>query len=132
MRTNGNYPHRKRPEFITWLTPGMHVKRWILLTAFGVTLFGLGVGYFLRELYIVVDFPGEAYWLTLQFIPRTARGILFILLAVGTIAIGVWGLSRSLVSATLAGREERLVDVVYEHRRGRRSEERRVGKECRL
>ncbi len=120
MRRNGPVSPRRSAGFITWLYPNMHIKRWLLLLIFGVVLFGLGVGYFLREIYIEYKFPEEVYWLTLQFIPRTQRGILFVILAVGAITLGIWGLSRSLLAAFREGRDERLVDVVYQHRYGRR------------
>lgn len=111
---------RRGLGFVTWFLPGMHVKRWLLLITFGIILFGLGVGYFLRELYVTYTFPEPVYYLTLQFIPRAGRGILFVFLALGALILGVWGLNRSLLSAFLSGRKDRLVDVVYQHRYGSR------------
>ncbi len=117
-------PRPKRTSLLTWLQPGMHVKRWLLLLAFGVALFGLGLAYFLREAYISVTFPESVYYLTLQFIPRAVRGVLFVILATVAIALGVWGLADSLVKATRAGREgSRLVDEIVKYRyanRGRK------------
>lgn len=107
-------------SFLTWLRPGMNVKRWLLLMTFGVVLFGLGVGYFLREVYDVVTFPQPVYYLTLQFIPRVWRGLLFVGLSLGSIAVGFWGFYHSLISALLKGKEERVVDLVYQHRYGPR------------
>lgn len=99
----------------------MNIKRWLLLMTFGVVLFGLGVGYFLREIYIDYRFPEEAYWFTLQFIPRTHRGIIFVCLALGLIVVGIWGLSRSLISVYREERDDRrFVDAVYQHRYRRR------------
>ncbi|MBI2886676.1 MAG: YvcK family protein [Chloroflexi bacterium] len=115
----GNGGRRNR-SFLAWLLPGMHVKRWLALLIFGVAVFGLGVGYFLRELYISYTFPEPVYYLTLQFIPRAGRGILFVIIAIAAIAFGVWGLNRSLLSAFLRDGKDRLVDVVYQHRYGRR------------
>ena len=120
MKSRGRAGHNRNLGFLTWLYPGMHVERWLLLMIFGVALFGLGVGYFLRELYITYTFPQLVYYLTLQFIPRIGRGILFIVLSTGAIGIGVWGFNRSLLSAFLTGSADRLVDIVYQHRYGRR------------
>jgi uncharacterized cofD-like protein len=94
----------------------MHVKRWLLLMMFGVALFGLGVGYFLREIYVSFVFPEPVYYLTLQFVPRSTRGVLFVIFAVGAIVVGVWGLNRSLLSAFRGNRTEPLVQLVYQHR----------------
>lgn len=40
----------------------------------------LGIAYLLQEIYQTYQFPPVAYWLTLQFMPQTWRGILFLLI----------------------------------------------------
>src|SRR3972149_4879807 len=65
-------------DFLKWLYPGMHVKRWFLLLLVGITFFSLGIGYFLVQLYREQPFPEAVAIVTLQFIPRVARGILFV------------------------------------------------------
>src|SRR5438105_3036219 len=114
MKINGRSGSQRR--FMTWLKPGMNVKRWLLLMTFGVVLFGLGVGYFLREVYDNITFPLFVYYMTLQFIPRIWRGLLFVGLSLGSIAIGVLGFNNSLLAAVRKGNEESLVDLVYQHR----------------
>ncbi len=120
MKAKVRTGNQRNLSFLAWLYPGMHVKRWLLLMAFGVALFGLGVGYFLREIYVNYTFPELVYYVTLQFIPRVWRGLLFVVLSLGAIAIGVWGFNKSLLSAFRTGRDDRLVDIVYQHRYGRR------------
>lgn len=58
-------------------------KIFVLVVIAGVAV-ALGIAYLLREVYQTVTFPSEAYWLTLQFIPRAWRGLLFVV--VGTSA----------------------------------------------
>ena len=121
---NGGY-RRRNPDFLTWLYPGMHVKRWLLLLMFGVALFGLGVAYFLRDIYVFYTFPEPVYYITLQFLPRTIRGVLFIIVAASAIGFGVAGLNRSLLSAMRNGNGNNqsgrpLVSLVYKHRYGNR------------
>ncbi len=51
----------------------------------GVAIMGLGFGYVLREVYVSYTFPDWVYYMTLQFVPRLARGALFIAVAVSLI-----------------------------------------------
>src|SRR5687767_11560062 len=121
MKVNMRSGSQRTQSFLTWLRPGMNVKRWLLLIGFGVMLFGLGVGYFLRELYGNYVFPDFVYYLTLQFIPRVGRGILFVVLSVGSIAVGIWGFNRALLSPFRKDRgDTALVDIMYRHRYGDR------------
>ena len=100
-----------------WLLPGMHIKRWLLLLVLGVAIMGLGIAYFLREVYVSYTFPGIFYYLTLQFFPRWVRGMLFVSVAGSLIALAVWHLNQSLLSAVmLPGRTVRMVDLVYNAR----------------
>ena len=109
------------PSLVKWLYFGMHIKRWLLLLLFGVVIMGLGFGYFLREVYASYTFPDEAYYVTLQFLPRYVRGGMFVGLSVGVILFAVWQLNRSLLSAFVRpGRDESLVNIIYNHRYLRR------------
>src|SRR3990170_2235785 len=109
------------PSLVKWVYFGMHIKRWLLLVLIGVAIMGLGFGYFLREIYQSYTFPDWAYYITLQFWPRYARGAIFVGLSAGLIIFGVWRLNRSLLSAFLRpGRDESLVNIIYNHRTLRR------------
>lgn len=108
-----------RPDrsLLKWLYPGMHVKRWLALLLLGVAIMGLGIAYLLREVYVTYTFPGVFYYLTLQFFPRWARGLLFVGMSLSMIMLAVWHLNRSLLSAVmLPGRTGRMVDIVYNAR----------------
>lgn len=100
-----------------WLYPGMHVKRWLALLLFGVCLMGLGIAYVLREAYLQYTLPGIFYYLTLQFIARWARGVLFIVLSLTTVAIAVWKLNESLLYAFIRrDRDGNMVEAIYNKR----------------
>ena len=78
----------------------MHIKRWLLLLLFGVCLMGLGIAYVLREAYLQRStLPGVFYYLTLQFIPRWGRGVLFMGSRSPPLAIAIWKLNESLLYA---------------------------------
>jgi uncharacterized cofD-like protein len=100
-----------------WLYPGMHIKRWLILLAFGVALMGLGIAYVLREAYLSYTFPGVFYYFTLQFIPRWARGVLFMGLSVTTVTVAVWKLNQSLLYAFVRpDRDGSMADEIYRRR----------------
>ncbi len=100
---------------LRWLYPGMHVKRWLLLMVFGITVTGLGVAYLLREIYVSWTFPPVFYYLTLQFIGREWRGLLFGLLGLGAISVAIYQLNRSLLAAFLHPGQHDVAEVVYQH-----------------
>jgi len=111
----------KDASFIKWFYFGMHIKRWLLLLLAGVAIMGLGFGYFLREVYVQYTFPAFVYYMTLQFLPRWSRGVLFVSASLGLISFAVWKLNSSLLSAFIKPeRSESIVDIIYNHRYLRR------------
>ena len=93
----------------------MHVKRWLLLLLAGTSIVGLGVAYLLRDIYVSWTFPPVFYYLTLQFIPRALRGLLFGLLGFGAIAVAIYQLNHSLLSAFVRPGQEDVAETVYRH-----------------
>jgi uncharacterized cofD-like protein len=103
-------------SYLKWLYPGMHVKRWLVLLLFGITFIALGVAYFLTNLYREQPFPAWTYYVTLQFIPRAVRGMIFVVVGVGTIGTALVQLNRSLLSPFRTSGQRDLVDLIYAHR----------------
>jgi len=94
----------------------MHVKRWLGLMVLGVAIMGLGISYLLREAYLTYTFPGVAYYLTLQFIPRYLRGILFVGMSGWLLLTAVWNLNRALLAPFLdSNHGDRIADRIYNH-----------------
>ena len=107
----------KQGNFIKWFYFGMHIKRWLLLLLVGVAVMGLVFSYLLREAYVSYTFPSQAYYVTLQFLPRWLRGLMFIGGSLGIILLAVWKLNSSLLSAFVRpGRDESLVNILYNYR----------------
>jgi uncharacterized cofD-like protein len=110
-----------REHFAKWFYFGLHIKRWLLLLLAGVVIMGLGFAYLLREVYATYTFPDEAYYATLQFIPRWLRGVIFVAVASGITVFGAWRLNRSIAEAVLPeDTRQQLVDRIYQHRTQRR------------
>jgi uncharacterized cofD-like protein len=102
-----------------WLEPGMGVKRWLLLMVLAVAIMGLGIAYLLREVYTTATLPGYFYYITLQFIPRYLRGLLFMCVSVGLFMLAVYRLSHGLVIAVDRTRPGvPLAERIYQHRFG--------------
>lgn len=107
----------RQSNFIKWFYFGMHIKRWLLLLLVGVAVMGLGLSYLLREAYVSYTFPDFAYYLTLQFLPRWFRGVLFICGSVGISLFAIWKLNQSLLSAFIRpGTDESIVNILYNYR----------------
>ncbi len=98
-----------------WLYLGLGIKRWLVLLLLGVTLLGLGLAYVLVTIYRESPLPDVFYYLTLQFVDRTVRGVLFGALGIGLVAISVLKLSESLLSA-FVDPDTNIVDKLYRKR----------------
>jgi uncharacterized cofD-like protein len=106
-----------RSNISKWLYFGLEIKRWLLVLLVGVVIMALGFAYLLREVYVSYTFPAWVGTLTLQFVPRWVRGLLFIATASGITVYGSWRLNRSIVSAVLpVERQAQLVDQIYNQR----------------
>jgi len=110
----------KSEASLKWLYPGLGVKRWLVLLLFSITLISLGFGYLLRDIYAVWEFPHAFYYLTLQFIPRWGRALLFGTVGITGVAIAVIQLSRSLLMPFLRPGRPSVVDTLYQHRQRER------------
>ncbi len=103
-------------QLLHWLRPGMHVKRWLALLVLGVAIMGLGIAYLLREAYLTYTFPGAAYYLTLQFIPRYVRGFMFVVISGWLLLSALWNLNRSLLAPFIEGnRGDPIAVRIYNH-----------------
>jgi uncharacterized cofD-like protein len=80
-----------------WLYIGLGIKRWLVLLLLGITVIALGIAYILIDVYREVRVPEIFYYLTLQFIDRTVRGILFGVAGIAMIIIAISKLSSSLL-----------------------------------
>lgn len=103
-----------------WLYLGLGVKRWLVLLFLGITLLSLGAAYVLVTIYRDQSFPEFFYYLTLQFLPRPLRAVLFGTSGAALIIFSVWKLNQSLISG-LAPRQTNLVDVLYRRRHRQRA-----------
>lgn len=65
----------------------------LALTFVGIVLLSLGVAYFFIFIYRTATLPPIFSFITLQFMPLWARGLVFAVLGLMTLAVGIWQLS---------------------------------------
>ncbi len=125
FRRHGARPRfiwREHSRFFRWFVPGIGVKRWFLVLLAGITLIGTGLAIFLLDVYRTAP---DTWWLpiisfiSLRFLTRPLRILVFVGIGFGLIGLGIWRLNRSLLVPFLRP-GQRLVDQVADYRRRER------------
>jgi len=104
-----------------WLTPGIGVKRWLLLVFAGELGLALAGALVFRQIYLDVEPTGPLetlLWLiSLQFLPGPARAVIFAVIGLGLFGLGSVRLVRALTSPLRGGEQNQpLVEVIYQKR----------------
>ena len=88
-------------RFLRWFTPGLGVKRWLLVALTGMTLLGVGLAILLLDLYRTESTNQTLLALlsyaSLRFMPRWARTVVFGSIGLGLIGFGIWEMNRALM-----------------------------------
>lgn len=109
-------------QWFKWLSPGLFVKRWLLISAGGVLLTGLGLAIWskLTPVFYITRFINNALNLVTDLVPNYISGPIVFL--AGLLLI-LWGQTRTLGAITdvlMPEGDEELVDMLITHRRLRR------------
>ena len=110
---------RPSSQLVRWFTPGLNIKRWLLLLFASIVMISLAVGYALKDAYQSFTFPSFAGPLTLQFLPRSVRALLFAVIGIGILVLSFYKLGQSLLGPFLLARnngERGLIEQLYAHR----------------
>ena len=107
---------------LRWLTPGLGVKRWLFLILLGTSLIGVGVAIFALDFYRTAPdtwwLPALS-WISLRFLDRTLRAIIFGGLGIGLVITGVLRLNRSLLAPYMRPGSPVVDTLAVYRRRGR-------------
>jgi uncharacterized cofD-like protein len=104
-------------RWLRWLTPGLEIKRWLLLLMLAELVLVLGVAYALKELYATFTLPHQFFFITLQFLPHWLRAIIFGTLGVGLLIFSYLKLTQSVLGPFLPGNSSgSLVEVIHSFR----------------
>jgi uncharacterized cofD-like protein len=119
-------PNKRLPDKLSqvfvWFTPGLGVKRWLVIILLGTTLIGVGLGVLILDFYRNAP---QTWWLpiisavSLRFLPRLVRVLIFGGLGFGLVSLGIWELNRSIISPFVRP-GHRVGDTLRTHRQRER------------
>jgi 2-phospho-L-lactate transferase CofD len=104
---------------VKWMSPGLLVKRWMLMSASGVLLVSLGFAIWVKltPVYYLSQLAKEVLELGTRYVPNYISGPI----VVGSgLMLVFWGQKRtfgSITAALVPDRDEGLVDMLITHRR---------------
>ncbi|HEY9768422.1 MAG TPA: gluconeogenesis factor YvcK family protein [Coleofasciculaceae cyanobacterium] len=112
-----NLGHRTR--LFKWLSPGLFIKRWLLLSASGFVLAAIGTAIWskLTPIYRLLSFTSEFLEFLTTVVPSYVSGPIVL---IAGIFLVFWGQSRTMGSITdVLGvdKDKRLVDMLLDRRR---------------
>jgi len=119
---NKKFDKRLISQLCHWLSPGIGIKRWLLVTLIGVTMIGIGLAIWVLDVYR--NSP-ETWWLpflsaaSLRYLVRPLRVLVFGCIGLGLIFIGIWGINHSLMRPYIKTGIH-IVDTLANHRRRER------------
>ena len=104
-----------------WLTPGIGIKRWLLVVFVGLLLLAVAFAHFLRQITRDLEPTGLAGTLidvlTLQFLPFALRGLIAGSIGVVLVVFGAWRAIHVLTDPLRApDPEQPLVELIYQKR----------------
>ncbi|MEO5940130.1 MAG: gluconeogenesis factor YvcK family protein [Candidatus Limnocylindrales bacterium] len=104
-----------------WLTPGIGVKRWLLLAFVGLLILTLGIAHVIRQATRDLEPGGIAGVIldaiTLQFLPYPVRGLLVGIVGLVLLGFGALRTIRALTAPFLPTRGGgRLVELIYQRK----------------
>src|ERR1700674_3387376 len=108
---------RSTTRWLRWLTPGLEIKRWLLLLMFSELVLVLGFAYGLKALYKTAELPSQFYYITLQFWPYPVRAFIFGVLGIGLLIFSYVKLTQSVLGPFLPGSSSSsMVEVIHAFR----------------
>ena len=113
-------PQRGGSQLRRWLTPGIGVKRWLLVLFAGLLLLALGVAHLIRQATRDLQPGGLTQVLldtvTLQFLPYPLRGLVVGSVGLLLIVVGAIGAARALTDPFRTAEGGPLVELIYQKR----------------
>src|SRR3989441_3468715 len=104
-------------RWLRWLTPGLQIKRWLLLLMLAELVLVLGVAYALKEIYQTATLPHGFYYITLQFLPYWARAVIFGFIGVFLLIFSYLKLTQSVLGPFLPGNSTgSIVEMIHAFR----------------
>jgi uncharacterized cofD-like protein len=107
----------KRPiDFVRWFMPGLGVKRWLLVAAFGALLIVNGVSRWMTDEGAHIGINELVDWMVGDFFSPAYLSYAFVIAGVLLVALGSWRWLNSIVTAVRPYGSERMIDALLETR----------------
>jgi uncharacterized cofD-like protein len=102
----------KRIQALTkWLTPGIGIKRWLMLILVGILALALGITY------LILRAMGVLAASNFTALQEAAMLAALLFLSLDIVGVGIFKLSRNIVAPYRKHQHGRIIDVVYGHSR---------------
>jgi uncharacterized cofD-like protein len=111
---------QKLRVYLKWLSPGLHIKRWLFLLMAGITLLSIGIAQIIVELYRYQELPNTLALLTLRSVPIIPRLLIAAIVGGGLIIWGLYELNRTLLVPFRRNQHQPFADVFYAHQQRRK------------
>jgi uncharacterized cofD-like protein len=106
-------------QWFKWLSPGLLVKRWLLLSATGVLLTCLGIAIWIKltPIFYLIQLIQDLFEHLTSVIPSYISGPLVLLFGIILIFLGQTRTVGSITQVLMPQGDEELVDVLLSHRK---------------
>lgn len=98
-----------------WMQPGLRLKRWLLLLAFGLLILGIGFAQAYVLFFAEQGIPPLISNLTLGFLPPFWRVVVAAVVGLCAVAIAIYELNNSIVQPIASRNRTPWVDLVAQH-----------------
>lgn len=103
-------------NLIKWFSPGMNIKRWLLMALVGISLLGLGLALLDRDLVGLMSVAMDFLANQLTLVPQWLLGTLMVILGLAMLGYGFKMAFKSIMTVVRPDSSERLVETLYHHR----------------
>ena len=107
---------------LKWLGPGLGMKRWMALMVIGTAILGLGLAVIVLDIYRNASehwFVTVLSWLSLRFLPRWLRFLLFSGAGLACVYFSITGISKTVLEPFVPEGEEIVAAIANYRRRTR-------------
>lgn len=104
---------KKGLSYLRWLTPGLGIKRWLLLVLAGVTILSVGIAQIIVEVYRTEQLPDYLYVLLLRPLPVWLRLVIASGTGITLLVVGLLELNRAILAPYRANQAKPVIDTIY-------------------
>ena len=106
-------------KWMKWMTPGMSMKRWMLMSAGGVLMISLGFAIWVKltPIFYLTQFSSDLLEYVARTVPNYISGPIVILTGMALVWLGQNRTFNSITQVLIPDQDQRLVDMIWDHRR---------------